>query len=68
MRIGQPKLSERKGPKSGLFAPIDVDPGVISKDENSNLKVGVNSAFHAGLSAVHSGDSLRPLPRLTNRF
>ena len=54
MKIGQPKLSER------------VNPGVISEDEDSSSKVSVKGAVHVGLSAVHSGDSLRPLPGLTN--
>jgi hypothetical protein len=40
---------------------------VISEDEDSNLKVGVNSAVHARLSAVRCTDLLRPLPGLTNK-
>ena len=68
MKIGQPKLSVRENQRSGQFAPIDVDPGVISEHEDSNLKVRVNGDVHAGPSAIHSGDSLRPLPGLTNRL
>jgi hypothetical protein len=53
MKIGQPKLSERTGQRSGLLVtPTNVAPSVILEGEDYGLKASINAEPSHGRSCA----------------